>query len=56
MLAKSSKDWRYAQRIEVFESSAELIADLLGNVLTVSQHETSFKIKLPFFEISRKVT
>jgi len=33
-----------------------IIADLLGNDLTVSQHETNMKIKLPFFEISRRIT
>jgi hypothetical protein len=44
------------QRIKVFENSTEIIADLLDNELIVSQHETSFKIKLPFLEISRKIT
>ncbi len=49
--AKSDK-----QRVKVFENSTAIIADLLDNELTVSQHETSFKIKLPFFEITRKIT
>lgn len=51
--AKAKTD---AQRVKIFENSTQVIADLLDNELTVSQHETSFKIKLPFFEISRKVT
>jgi hypothetical protein len=44
------------QRVKIFENSTEIIADLLGNELTVSQDETSFKIKLPFFELARKIT
>jgi hypothetical protein len=44
------------QRVKIFENSTQIIADLLDNELTVSQHETTFKIKLPFFEISRKIT
>lgn len=51
--AKAKTD---SQRVKIFENSTEIIADLLGNDLTVSQHETNMKIKLPFFEISRKVT
>lgn len=44
------------QKVKVFENSTSIVADLLDNELTVSQHETSFKIKLPFFEITRKIT
>ncbi|MFA6409726.1 MAG: ORF6N domain-containing protein [Gammaproteobacteria bacterium] len=44
------------QRVKIFENSTEIIADLLDNELTVSQHETSLKVKLPFFEITKKVT
>lgn len=44
------------QRVKIFENSTQIMADLLDNELTVSPHETSFKIKLPFFEISRKIT
>ncbi len=44
------------QRVKIFENSTEIISDLLDNELTASQHETSFKIKLPFFEITRKIT
>jgi hypothetical protein len=44
------------QKVKIFENSTQIIADLLDNELTVSQHETTFKIKLPFFEISRKIT
>ena len=51
--AKAKTD---VQRTEIFENSIEMAADLLGNKLTVSQDETSFKIKLPFFEITRKIT
>lgn len=50
--AKATSD---KQRIKIFENSTEIISDLLDNELTVSQHETSFKIKLPFLEISRKI-
>lgn len=51
--AKAKTD---SQRVKIFENSTEIIADLLGNDLTVSQYETTMKIKLPFFEISRKIT
>jgi hypothetical protein len=44
------------QRVTIFENSTEIISDLLDNELIVSQHETNIKIKLPFLEISRKVT
>ncbi len=44
------------KKIKIFERSTDIIADLLDNDLIVSQHETSFKLKLPFFEISKKVT
>ena len=44
------------QRVKIFENSTEIIADLLDNELTVSQLETSLKVKLPFFEITKKVT
>ena len=53
---KFSKAKDDKQRIKIFENSTQIIADLLDNELTVSQQETSFKIKLPFFEISRKIT
>ena len=43
------------QRVKIFENSTAIVADLLGNDLTVSQDETSLKIKLPFFEITRKI-
>jgi len=35
-------------KVKIFENSTEIITELLDNKLTVSQHETSFKIKLPF--------
>ena len=44
------------QKVSIFERSTDMIADLLDNELMVSQHETSIKIKLPFLEISRKIT
>ncbi len=52
-LSKANTD---EQRVKIFENSTEIIADLLDNELTVSQLETSFKIKLPFLEISRRLT
>ena len=51
--AKATTD---KQKVKIFENSTEIISDLLDNKLMVSQHETSFKIKLPFLEISRKIT
>jgi hypothetical protein len=44
------------KKIKIFERSTDIIADLLDNDLIVSQHETSFKLKLPFFEITKRVT
>jgi len=46
----------HAKKIKLLENSTEIIADLLDNKLTVSQCETSFKFKLPFLEITRKIT
>jgi len=46
----------HKQRVKIFENSTSIVADLLDNALTVSQRGTSFKIKLPFFEITRKIT
>jgi hypothetical protein len=43
-------------KMKIFERGAEIAADLLDNDLIVSQHETSFKIKLPFFEMTKKIT
>ncbi len=51
--AKAKKD---DEKVKIFENSTSIVADLLDNKLTVSQHETSLKIKLPFLEISRKIT
>lgn len=45
-----------AQRVKIFEDSTSIVADLLDSELAVSQQETSFKIKLPFFELTRKIT
>ena len=44
------------KKVEIFEQSTDLIAEILDNELIVSQQETSFKLKLPFFEVTRKVT
>lgn len=44
------------EKIKIFENSTEIVSELLDSKLTVSQHETNFKIKLPFLEISRKIT
>ena len=44
------------QRVKLFENSTEIVAELLDNKLIVSQHKTSFTLKLPFFEITRKIT
>lgn len=52
-LADASSEER---KIAIFNQSTDIISDLLDNDLIVSQHETSFKLKLPFFEMTRKVT
>lgn len=44
------------KKLEIFERSTDIITDLLDNKLIVSQQETSFKLKLPFFEVTRKIT
>ena len=44
------------KKVEIFERSTEVISDILDNELVVSQKETSFKLKLPFFEVTRKIT
>jgi len=44
------------EKVKIFENSTEIVTNLLDNEMLVSQHETSFKIKLPFLEISRKIT
>lgn len=44
------------QRVKIFGDSTEIVSDLLCNNLIVNQFESGFKIKLPFIEISRKVT
>lgn len=45
------------KKIKIFENSTEIMDNLLDNELTVSQHETQFKLKIPpFLEISRKIT
>lgn len=44
------------QRENILIRGTDLVADLLDNDLIVSQKETGFKIKLPFFEFTRKIT
>ena len=51
--AKAKKD---EDKVKIFENSTSIVADLLDNELIISQLETSLKIKLPFFEISRTIT
>lgn len=51
-----SKTKDHNTRVKIFENSTAIVADLLDNELTVSQLETNLKIKLPFFEITRKTT
>lgn len=45
-----------AEQIIVLERGIDVIANLLDNELVVSQQETEIKIKLPFFELTRKIT
>lgn len=47
---------RDERKIEIFKQSTDIISELLDNDLIMSQNETSFKLKLPFFELSRKIT
>lgn len=42
--------------IEVVEKTTDIISDIFDNELIVSKQEDSFKIKLPFFEMTRKIT
>jgi len=51
--AKAKKD---KDKVKIFENNTSIVADLLDDELTVSQSETTLKIKLPFLEISRKIT
>ena len=44
------------EKIKIYENSTEIMANLLDNELMVSQYETNLKLKLPFLEISRKIT
>jgi phage regulator Rha-like protein len=44
------------QKAIIFDNSSELVADLLGNELIVSSKETTINIKLPFFELTHKIT
>ena len=51
--AKAKKE---EDKVKIFENSTSIVADLLDNELMVSQNETTLTIKLPFLEISRKIT
>ena len=53
---KFSKAQADEEKFKIFENSTDIVADLLDSKLIVSQHETNFKIKLPFLELSRKIT
>ncbi len=46
----------HEQKVKIFEDGTDIFADLLDNELIVSQKETEIKIKLPFFELTRKIT
>ena len=52
-LAKANNE---SEQVHILENNIDLIANLLDNELIVSQQETEIKIKLPFFEITRKIT
>lgn len=52
-MAKTDDD---IKKLEIFEKSTDIITDLLDNDLIVSQQETSFTLKLPFFEVKKKIT
>lgn len=45
-----------AEQITILEENIDIVANLLDNELMVSQQETEVKIKLPFFELTRKIT
>ncbi len=45
-----------AEQITILEENIDIVANLLDNELLVSQQETEIKIKLPFFELTRKIT
>lgn len=51
-----SKTNSEAEQITILEENIDIIANLLDNELVVSQKETEIKIKLPFFELTRKIT
>lgn len=51
-----AKTQNQAEQIYVLENNIDLVTNLLDNSLIVSQQETGVKIKLPFFELTRKIT
>ncbi len=44
------------QQVAILEQSVDIFINFLDNELVVSQQETEVKIKLPFFEFTRKIT
>lgn len=44
------------QKIKILEAGTDLFVDMLDNELIVSQQESEIKLKLPFFEFTRKIT
>ena len=44
------------QQIAILEQGVDLFVNFLDNELVISQKETEFKVKLPFFEFTRKIT
>lgn len=51
-----SKTNSEAEQITILEENIDIVANLLDNELVVSQQETEIKIKLSFFELTRKIT
>lgn len=45
-----------SQKIDILDKSLDLFEDILDNELIISQKEAEVKIKLPFFEYTRKIT
>lgn len=55
-IQKISKTSDNIQKIKLLDSCANIATELLDNELIISQQETNVKIKLPFFELSKKTT
>lgn len=55
-IQKISKTSDNIQKIKLLDGCANIVTELLDNELIISQQETNVKIKLPFFELSKKTT